>query len=75
MKEMVTAQQDRYRSAKRKSPRSKTPKRQKKKPALQARAKNFQGVVLQRRTAFMVVANASVTFAQTQSACGMVPES
>jgi hypothetical protein len=69
---MVTARQNteaqkekaraaRYRSAK------------KKKPALQARAKNFQGVVLQRRTAFMVLANAGLYFAQTQSGRCLVP--
>jgi hypothetical protein len=40
----------------------------KKKPALQARAKNFQGVVLQRRTGFIVLANAYLFFARTQPA-------
>jgi hypothetical protein len=38
----------------------------KKKPALAARAKNFQGVVLQRRTGFMVFPNARLYFAQAQ---------
>jgi hypothetical protein len=40
----------------------------KKKPALAARAKNFQGVVLQRRTGFIVLANAYLFFARTQPA-------
>jgi hypothetical protein len=44
------------------------PGMQKKKPVLQARAKNFQGVVLQRRTGFMVFPNAYLRFARAQPA-------
>jgi hypothetical protein len=40
----------------------------KKKPALAARAKNFQGVVLQRRTAFIVLPDAYRFFARAQYA-------
>jgi hypothetical protein len=46
----------------------------KKKPAPQARAKNFQGVVLQRRTGFIVFPKNCSCLARTQSVVVWLPK-